>query len=116
MDKFYQLSKEETRKKVNGQQEPLTDQQVREHQEKYGKNELVEGKKKSTFQIFLEQYKDFLVIILIAAAIVSGCRECDRYFSRNHDECDSRNCADGQGRTVIKQFKEIIRSDSEGTS
>ena len=72
MDKFYQLSKEETRKKVNGQQEPLTDQQVREHQEKYGKNELVEGKKKSTFQIFLEQYKDFLVIILIAAAIVSG--------------------------------------------
>lgn len=72
MDKFYQLSKEETRKKVNGQQEPLTDQQVMEHQEKYGKNELVEGKKKSTFQIFLEQYKDFLVIILIAAAIVSG--------------------------------------------
>ena len=72
MDKFYQLSKEDTRKKVNGQQEPLTDQQVREHQEKYGKNELVEGKKKSTFQIFLEQYKDFLVIILIAAAIVSG--------------------------------------------
>ena len=72
MDKFYQLSKEETRKKVNGQQEPLTDQHVREHQEKYGKNELVEGKKKSTFQIFLEQYKDFLVIILIAAAIVSG--------------------------------------------
>nr|WP_317378746.1 cation-translocating P-type ATPase [uncultured Faecalimonas sp.] len=72
MDKFYQLSKEETRKKVNGQQEPLTDQQVKEHQEKYGKNELVEGKKKSTFQIFLEQYKDFLVIILIAAAIVSG--------------------------------------------
>lgn len=72
MDKFYQLSKEETRKKVNGQQEPLTGQQVREHQEKYGKNELVEGKKKSTFQIFLEQYKDFLVIILIAAAIVSG--------------------------------------------
>lgn len=72
MDKFYQLSKEETRKKVNGQQEPLTDQQVMEHREKYGKNELVEGKKKSTFQIFLEQYKDFLVIILIAAAIVSG--------------------------------------------
>ena len=74
MDKFYQLSKEETRKKVNGQQEPLTDQQVMEHQEKYGKNELVEGKKKSTFQIFLEQYKDFLVIILIAASIVSGFR------------------------------------------
>ena len=32
----------------------------------------MEGKKKSTLQIFLEQYKDFLVIILIIAAIVSG--------------------------------------------
>ena len=46
--------------------------EVKAHQEKFGPNELVEGKKKTTLQIFLEQYKDFLVIILIAAAIVSG--------------------------------------------
>ena len=52
--------------------EPLTAAQVTEHQKQYGYNELVEGKKKSTFQIFLEQFKDFLVIILIVAAIVSG--------------------------------------------
>ena len=36
------------------------------------RNALVEEKKKSILQIFLEQYKDFLVIILIVAAIVSG--------------------------------------------
>ena len=59
-------------KELNGSTEPLTDEQVREHKEKYGPNELVEGKKKTILQIFLEQYKDFLVIILIIAAIVSG--------------------------------------------
>lgn len=50
----------------------MTAAEVKAHQEKFGPNELVEGKKKTTLQIFLEQYKDFLVIILIAAAIVSG--------------------------------------------
>lgn len=72
MKEFYQISAEETKQMINGTQEPLTLEEIRKSQEKYGPNELVEGKKKTTIQIFLEQFKDFLVIILIAAAIVSG--------------------------------------------
>lgn len=50
----------------------LSSEQAKKNQEQFGFNELVEGKKKSIAQIFLDQYKDFLVIILIVAAIISG--------------------------------------------
>ena len=72
MSEYYQLPGREVLKQLNGSEEPLTSQQVREHQEKYGRNELAEGKKETILHIFLGQYKDFLVMILIAAAIVSG--------------------------------------------
>ena len=72
MKNYYQLSQNEVRREVNGKEEALTSSAVQQNQEKYGLNELVEGKKKSTIQIFLEQFKDFLVIILIVAAVVSG--------------------------------------------
>ena len=72
MKNYFNLSSDEVRKEINGSLNPLTDEQVKENQCKYGKNEIVEGKKKSTIQIFFEQFKDFLVIVLIIAAIVSG--------------------------------------------
>ena len=50
----------------------LIDEQVIEVREKYGFNELKATKKKSLFIKFLEQFKDFMIIVLIIAAIVSG--------------------------------------------
>ncbi len=50
----------------------LTFEQVKERQEKHGLNELKEQKKKTLFQKFLAQFKDFSIIILIIAAIISG--------------------------------------------
>ena len=68
----YQMKKEDVLKMLGTDENGLTQNQAKENQKKYGKNELAEGKKKSVLQIFLEQYKDFLVIILIIAAIISG--------------------------------------------
>lgn len=50
----------------------LTSQEAKARQTQYGMNELEEAGKKSIPMIFLEQFKDFLVIILIIAAVVSG--------------------------------------------
>ena len=49
----------------------LSAQQIPTLREKHGINKLAEKKKKSLFARFLEQFKDVMIIILIAAAIVS---------------------------------------------
>ena len=49
----------------------MTDGEVAARREQYGQNKLREKKKKTTFQRFLDQFKDVMILILIAAAIVS---------------------------------------------
>ena len=72
MKAFYNKAAAEVRKEINGTLKPLSNEQVKKNQEKYGLNELVEAQAKSIPIIFLEQFKDFLVIILIFAALISG--------------------------------------------
>ena len=50
----------------------LSSDEVVKRQEKYGFNELKAAKKKTLLQRFLDQFKDFSIIVLIIAAIVSG--------------------------------------------
>ena len=50
----------------------LNSEEVKQRQEKYGLNQLQATKKKTLLQRFLDQFKDFSIIILIIAAIVSG--------------------------------------------
>ena len=69
---YYRQTAEEALAAKNASSGGLTDQEARRRLEQFGPNKLSEGKKKSTLQIFLEQFKDLLVIILIIAAIISA--------------------------------------------
>ena len=70
---WFNKSKEEIFQEFNVSEENgLSNEQVKNNREKYGFNELQAQKKKSLFVKFLEQFKDFMIIVLIIAAIVSG--------------------------------------------
>ena len=69
---FYRQKKQDVLNDLGTSENGLTKEQAAANREKYGANELTETDKKSTLMIFLEQYKDFLVIILIVSAIISG--------------------------------------------
>ncbi len=70
---WFQKDVEEVEKELQTNLEKgLTTEEVAKRREKYGLNELKSKKKKSLFQKFLDQFKDFSIIVLIIAAIVSG--------------------------------------------
>mgnify|MGYP002235429172 CR=1 FL=1 len=117
MRSYYQMSGEEVLQEVNGSLEPLTNEQVREHQEQYGPNELVEGKKKTILQIFLEQYKTsghYSDHCCGGIRIYGRCGECRSYPDRDYDECNTGDSADDQGRTVTGKSEEAFRAGGEG--
>lgn len=68
---FFNRSAEETLREQKSSRDGLTGAQAKERLETYGPNALVEGKKKGLLQVFLEQFKDLLVVILIIAAVIS---------------------------------------------
>ena len=51
--------------------EGLTDQQAEERRNKYGSNQLVEKKQRSKISIFIRQFKDVMILILVLAAAIS---------------------------------------------
>ncbi len=68
---WYKLTQEEVLLEKKSCREGLTEDKAKSLLEEMGENVLIEGKKKSVFRIFAEQFLDLLVIILIIAAIIS---------------------------------------------
>ena len=71
MKEFYLMAKEEIWKQLGVTEKGHTEEKAKALLEQHGPNQLQEGKRKSTFEVFLAQFADLLVIILIAAAIIS---------------------------------------------
>ena len=67
------LRKEEVLRQLGtNEKQGLTEKEVKERQEKYGKNKLEEKKKESFIVKFIKQFNDFMIIILIIASIISA--------------------------------------------
>lgn len=70
--KFYLEEAEQVMKDLDAVPEGLTSDEASKRLQKYGKNELAKPKGKSLIRRFLEQLSDPMIIILLAAAVVSG--------------------------------------------
>ena len=70
--KYYLQKVNEVFKAVESSENGLSTAEAKKRIAQNGKNELKQGKKKSIFVRFLEQFADPMIIILIAAAIISG--------------------------------------------
>ncbi|XBX07112.1 cation-translocating P-type ATPase [Enterocloster clostridioformis] len=71
MKEWYQQTKEEILGQFQVTEQGLASSQAEKILAEKGENVLEEGKRKSTLQVFLEQFCDLLVVILIIAALIS---------------------------------------------
>ncbi|WP_186567518.1 cation-translocating P-type ATPase [Lawsonibacter celer] len=69
---YFNKTGQETQECLRTAPEGLGAEEVRRRAEQFGPNKLSEGKKKSVAQVFLEQFKDLMVVILIIAALISA--------------------------------------------
>ena len=70
---IWEQSRVELFQKLDCRETGLSQEDAADRLAKYGANELHAGKQKSVLQIFLGQFADFLVLILILAAVISAC-------------------------------------------
>ena len=71
MKETYQMHQDELLKQMNADRGGLTSQEAEKRLREYGENALQEQARKKGYQVFLEQFADFLVIILLVAAVIS---------------------------------------------
>ena len=69
---WHQKTFEDVIEELNSSSGGISPEEAKKRLQEYGPNELTEKRKKTPFMMFLDQFKDFMIIVLIAAAILSG--------------------------------------------
>ncbi|MGM0948554.1 MAG: calcium-translocating P-type ATPase, SERCA-type [Bacillota bacterium] len=71
--KFHEMGQTDLLEATNtSMKQGLTEKEVKKRLDKHGPNELAEGKKTSALLLFFAQFKDFMVLVLLAATLISG--------------------------------------------
>ena len=109
MKQMYEKDVAQVMEELGAVETGLRCEEVAERQNTYGRNELEEVKPVHPFIVFLSQFKDLLVIILIAAAIISMVSG-DRYSGGYHHECYSGDRAEHQGTEITGCLKAAVHT------
>jgi Ca2+-transporting ATPase len=72
MEKWHNLSSDETLQRLSSRRSGLTEGEAKEQLARFGPNELKSAKKVSLWMLFLEQFKSLLIIILLFAVVLSA--------------------------------------------
>ncbi|MBP3341691.1 MAG: cation-translocating P-type ATPase [Peptococcaceae bacterium] len=72
MERLWQKGCETLLAQYDSRPEGLSSDEAAALMQRYGKNELMEAKRKGILQVFLEQFLDLLVAVLLAAAVISA--------------------------------------------
>lgn len=71
MEEWFHLTEEEALKRLKASRNGLSTVEAKKRREEFGPNALQAAKRKSAIQVFFDQFKDLLVIILLIAAVIS---------------------------------------------
>ncbi len=69
---WHQMDTREVLAKLQSSDKGLAGEDARHRLERFGPNELIEKARKPLWRMFLDQFKDFMILVLIAAAVVAG--------------------------------------------
>ena len=70
--RWHQMTVDHVIEELRSSRQGLSEHEARKRLEEYGFNVLMEKKKKTLFMMFLDQFKDFMILVLIGAAVISG--------------------------------------------